>query len=267
MNESVIHLTLVRHGNTNANRRWLVDGNNHTPLNSNGKREAQLVGQRLKTEHFDQVCSSDLSRAFETAVFIVKENYSFNDESKIEKHTQLRERHFGVAEKTMILQHRENAKKAGFIGLELTKYVPEGGESDADVRKRVAIFLKKLLEQRCKVEKSDWRVLITSHGITMRKIVRCLIEDYGCIGISNEIMRNGRRLAKTPNTGITKFSLVLDNKIGHVIRGECTLFQCKHHLESSNELLRKIGSFQQRIIEFLEFMLAVFLFFLTKLGL
>ena len=266
MNEIIIDLTIVRHGNTNANRRWLVEGNTDRGLNSNGKHQGQLVAKRLRNEKFDQVCSSDLGRAFQTAAFIVKENCTFNDERKIERYPQLRERHFGVAERTMILQHRQNAKKAGFKGnLEvLTKYVPEGGESDEDVRLRVRGFLKELFEKRVKIKKPEWKVLITSHGITMREIVRCLIEDYGCSGISNNIMRNGRRLAKTPNTGITKFSLVLDKQNGSVLRGQCTLFQCKQHLESSNLILRKMEHIQQYTIALLEFLLALFLFFLSK---
>ena len=47
------------------------------------------------------------------------------------------------------------------------------------------------------------------------------------------------------NTGITKFSLVLDKQNGSVLRGQCTLFQCKHHLESSNLILRKMEYIQR----------------------
>ena len=69
--------------------------------------------------------------------------------SRIEKYPELRERHFGVAEKTMILQHYSNAKKAGFKNrYEMTGYVPEGAESDEDVRRRVALFIKNLVENK-----------------------------------------------------------------------------------------------------------------------
>ena len=188
MTENIIHLIIVRHGNTNGNRRWLVEGNTDTPLNSNGKYQAELVAERLKNEHFNQIFSSDQSRAFDTATAILKVNNSgFSDETRIEKCSSLRERHFGIAEKTMILQHRENAKKAGFKSTDqLTHYVPEGGESDSDVRKRVGIFLQKLFANRTKLAKfknPEWKVLIVSHGLTIREIIRCLVEDHGCTGI------------------------------------------------------------------------------------
>ena len=265
----IIHLTLVRHGKTNGNSRWMVEGNTGSPLNSTGKYEAELVAKRLKNEHFNQICSSDLSRAFETATAILKENTSgFNDELRIEKCRELRERHFGVAEGTMILQHRKNAKRAGFkTRAELTKYVPEGGESDSDVRKRVAIFLKNLFANRTKLQNTEWNVLIVSHGITMRELIRCLVEDHGCTGIADEIMQDGMRLAKSPNTGVTKFSLILNPKNSSVISGKCTLFQCKRHLESSYEVVTKLISFRRTIIYYVEFFFAIFLYLLSKLGL
>ena len=263
-----MNLTLVRHGNTNGNRRWLVEGTTDTPLNAAGKYQAEMVAVRLRNEDFDQVCSSDLSRAFDTASAIVRSNYSFNDEKKIERCQALRERHFGIAETTMILQHRENAKRVGFKGRgELTKFVPEGGESDSDVRKRVETFLKYLLECRATLKTPDWKVLIVSHGITMREIVRCLVEDHGCTGIPNELMKNGTSLARTPNTGVWQFSLNINSTNGHVTSGMCTIFQCKRHLESSNALIRKLMDFQKGVIEFLELLLAIFLFLLSKLGL
>ena len=267
MTETKLHLTLVRHGNTNGNRMWIVEGHTDGPLNSTGKHQAKLVAERLKNEHFDYICSSDLSRAFETASAIAKENTSFYHERRIEKCKELRERHFGVAEKTMILQHYHNAKKEGFKRSDLTRYVPEGGESDDEVRERVRIFLNNLLKKCASSKDPDLSVLIVSHGITMREIVRCFIEDYGCTGLSNEVMLDGKRLAKTPNTGVTQFSLVLNDETSNVISGKCTLFQCKRHLEPSNELIRKFLSFWQGVVEFFEFLFVLILYLLAKYGL
>ena len=95
MSEVKLDLILVRHGNTNGNRRWMVEGSTDTPLNSNGKYQAKLVAARFRSRHIDQVCSSDLSRAYDTASAIVRENQHFVNESKIEKYTTLQERHFG----------------------------------------------------------------------------------------------------------------------------------------------------------------------------
>jgi broad specificity phosphatase PhoE len=267
MTENIIHLTIVRHGNTNGNRRWLVEGNTDTLLNSSGRYQAELVAERLKNEHFNQICSSDQSRAFDTAITILKEGLK----TRIEKCPRLRERHFGVAEKTMMLQHRENAKKEGFKTTDqLTHYVPEGGESDNDVRKRVGLFLENLFANRTKLAKfknPEWKVLIVSHGLTIREIIRCLVQDHGCTGISDEIMQDGMRLAKSPNTGVTQFSLKLDQENGRVTSGHCTLLQCKRHLQSSYKLVTKLTSAHQTVIYYLELLLAIFLYLLSKLGL
>ena len=267
MSEVKLDLILVRHGNTNGNRRWMVEGSTDTPLNSTGQYQAKLVAARFRSRHIDQVCSSDLSRAYDTASAIVRENQHFTDESMIEKYASLQERHFGVAEKSMILQHYHNAKIAGFTRRELTHYVPEGGESDDDVRRRVAAFLNNLFKKRIEINSSEWTVVVVSHGITMREIVRCLVEDYNCSGISKEVMSNGRKLAKTPNTGVTEFSLILNKNSGEQIRGDCTAFQSKTHLEFSNGMMEKMALFLQNIIYYLEFLLALFLYFLSKLHL
>ena len=88
-----------------------------------------------------------------------------------------------------------------------------------------------LFEKRIEINSSEWTVVVVSHGITMREMVRCLVEDHKCSGISKEVMSNGRRLAKTPNTGITEFDLILNKRSGEVLRGYCTVFQSKIHLE------------------------------------
>ena len=192
----------------------------------------------------------------------------FKDETKIEKCPELRERHFGVAEKTMILQHYRNAKKAGFkTRFEMTGFVPEGGESDDDVRRRVASFIQNLIEKRSKIEKLTWNVLITSHGITMREIFTCLVQDHGCSGISDDIIANKYTLAKSPNTAVTKFSLTVDQKSGSIVKGECTLLKCKQHLESSYEIVNHISSYYDKFIYYFQFFLAVVLYFLSKFGL
>ena len=267
MSDVKLDLILVRHGNTNGNRRWMVEGSTDTPLNSTGRYQAKLVAARFRSRQIDQVCSSDLSRAYDTASAIVRENQHFTNESSIEKYASLQERYFGVAEKSMIFQHYHNAKQAGFTRRTLTHYVPKGGESDDDVRTRVSAFLNDLFNKRIEITSSEWTVVVVSHGITMREIVRCLVEDHGCSGISKEVMSNGRRLAKTPNTGVTEFSLILDKNSGEVMRGDCTVFQSKSHLEFSNEMIQKLASFQQSIIYYLEFMFALFLYFLSKLHL
>jgi probable phosphoglycerate mutase len=60
-------LVLVRHGETDWNRRRIVQGHADVPLNENGKTQARAVARRLAGEKLDVLYTSDLSRARETA--------------------------------------------------------------------------------------------------------------------------------------------------------------------------------------------------------
>jgi glucosyl-3-phosphoglycerate phosphatase len=65
--EDSIRITLVRHGQTEANltKRW--QGQGDSPLSALGVQQARLVGERLRQRTFTRVWSSDLSRAVDTA--------------------------------------------------------------------------------------------------------------------------------------------------------------------------------------------------------
>lgn len=54
---------LVRHGETNENRDHIIQGQQDTLLNSLGLKQAELVGNALRSIPFDVAYSSDLSRA------------------------------------------------------------------------------------------------------------------------------------------------------------------------------------------------------------
>ncbi len=60
-------LTLVRHGQSEANRAQVWQGVGSSPLTDLGRRQAQAAGERLRRRRFDLVVSSDLERAAETA--------------------------------------------------------------------------------------------------------------------------------------------------------------------------------------------------------
>ena len=62
---------LVRHGETSANVERRFQGRLDIPLNTRGRREAALLSRRLsRSASFDLFLSSDLQRAWETAVII-----------------------------------------------------------------------------------------------------------------------------------------------------------------------------------------------------
>jgi broad specificity phosphatase PhoE len=71
--DSDTHLFLVRHGATEANERrpYVLQGKGvDLPLNENGRRQAAAVGRLLREFRIDQVFSSPLLRAEQTAAAI-----------------------------------------------------------------------------------------------------------------------------------------------------------------------------------------------------
>lgn len=59
--------TVIRHGETAANLKRVIQGQTDVPLNASGEEQARLLGRRWRNRRFDAVYSSDLSRALRTA--------------------------------------------------------------------------------------------------------------------------------------------------------------------------------------------------------
>ena len=65
-------LYILRHGATGANADDTFRGLRQVPLNSEGRKEAKKAGEFLKGRRIKNICSSDLSRAKETAEIVGK---------------------------------------------------------------------------------------------------------------------------------------------------------------------------------------------------
>jgi probable phosphoglycerate mutase len=63
-------LILVRHGQSTWNSEHRIQGQLDPPLSDEGRRQAERVGQRIAGRPFVSLYSSDLKRAFETALAI-----------------------------------------------------------------------------------------------------------------------------------------------------------------------------------------------------
>ncbi|MFO8009715.1 MAG: histidine phosphatase family protein [Dehalococcoidia bacterium] len=62
-----MRLILVRHGQTDWNKEYRVQGQSDTILNDHGKSEAEALAGALKDEALDAIYSSTLARAMQTA--------------------------------------------------------------------------------------------------------------------------------------------------------------------------------------------------------
>ena len=120
-----IILTIVRHGNTDANVKRIIHGWVDTPLNDTGMKQAQKAGKALTNVLFHHAYSSDLQRASKTCQLILEGNKksSINVETII-KDKLLREQNFGIFENESYDVENAAEKKYG------TNFTPENGESD-----------------------------------------------------------------------------------------------------------------------------------------
>lgn len=164
---------LLRHGQTNWNIDFRLQGVTDIPLNATGIEQARIAGQVLSQnasidESWDLVLSSPLSRARDTAVMVGDAigipGVSIED--------LLLERSFGEAEG---LSHEEWKAKYND-----TNHVP-GGETVEQLETRAWILLQRLLDQH-----EGKRVLTVSHGALIRTILRLVSQG--------EYPREGERL-------------------------------------------------------------------------
>jgi broad specificity phosphatase PhoE len=164
---------LLRHGQTNWNIDFRLQGVTDIPLNATGIEQARIAGQVLSQnasidESWDLVLSSPLSRARDTAVMVGDAigipGVSIED--------LLLERSFGEAEG---LSHEEWKAKYND-----TNHVP-GGETVDQLEARAWILLQRLLDQH-----EGKRVLTVSHGALIRTILRLVSQG--------EYPREGERL-------------------------------------------------------------------------
>ena len=65
--DKAVRITLVRHGESVANRVQRWQGQGDSPLSELGREQARHAGRRLSQTRFDRVISSDLMRARDTA--------------------------------------------------------------------------------------------------------------------------------------------------------------------------------------------------------
>ena len=149
-------LIIVRHGESEANLYKFFAGQNDIKLTPLGIKQAEAASKFLKSTHFDAAYSSTLSRAYDTALAIVK-----GRNLDIKKDAGLCETNLGAWEGKSfesVKGTEEYAKWKTDIS-----YRPPFGESSYDVQKRIGNTL-----DRIAAENEGRTVLIASHGGCIR---------------------------------------------------------------------------------------------------
>ena len=231
---TTLFLTIVRHGRTSYNERYITQGQLDVPLDEVGIKQARDAGNALKGEHFDCVYTSDLCRTIQTASEIIKLIDNSSNHRLIIKHDALlRERGYGIMEDKPYSDLKDAANKAGFFGPdEENRYTPKGGESDEQVLKRAKRFVENLctdFRDVSKLSKNDsLNVLIVSHGVLITQMIKYFVSCFHCDGIAKDRLDYILETGNVPNTGISKFQLII-NERGKLSFVSCSLFCSDKH--------------------------------------
>ena len=163
----VTEFVFVRHGETDANRAGVLQGNIDCPLNENGIRQAQAVAEYLKDLHFDAAYSSSLFRAAKTAEILIACGH---DATPLFLDDRLREWHCGEIDglKWDDINDRFRHEARSFCFEQIETQMP-GGESGFEFQRRVEELL---IEAREKY--AGKRILLVAHGGVLQRIFRCV---------------------------------------------------------------------------------------------
>lgn len=181
-----MQLYLVRHGETEWNKQYRYYGRTDIPLNDEGRRQAEKIGDLLKDISFDKIYSSPLLRAKQTEEMIAhRKNGMAHGERKIT--LELAEQDLGIFEGYTYQELQTHFPEQVKMWNEDFKKAPHGGETFDDFYKRIFTFCEKELEieglQQRKQEsrkqkqflmipkeREQEKILIVSH----LAVIRCL---------------------------------------------------------------------------------------------
>jgi broad specificity phosphatase PhoE len=169
-----LRLTLVRHGLTEWNSLGRWQGFSDTPLSALGCMQAEQLQPKLAGQDFDQVYSSDLQRASQTARLAGLEPIL---------EPRLREIHFGQLEGTTNSElQNDPAMKAGLAAWRknpLTTRLPDG-ESYSDLLARVLDWLGTL--------PASGNVIAFSHSGVIKTLVPHLLDTTAFVGPASGLL-------------------------------------------------------------------------------
>jgi len=187
-------LILTRHGETEENKKQILQGHLPGKLSIEGINQAKKLAFRLKDEKIDVIYSSDLARAADTAEEIAK----YHPHIKVNFVRELRE-----------------IKLGAFEGKHKSAVDWNNAPSDAEAFEKVYERARKFLDEVYAKHKNDI-VLFVAHGGINRALI-CYIQ-----GKDYKHMREAEALK---NTSISIFELKEDKK--HIIH----LLNCTKHLD------------------------------------
>lgn len=212
---SLTTLYLIRHGETDYNRRRIMQGRRiNSQLNDTGRRQAEAVARRLADVSFDAAYASSLRRAIETAEIITADRPGL----PIRQLPDLDEMSWGIHEGepwSAQLESSLAAMRARWDQRDFAHRVEEG-ESILDVQERGLRAIEEIVHRH-----PGETVLVVTHGRFLRVLLASLLDAYG-LERMDEI--------EHANTGVNR--LVVEEG-----RFSAELLNCTAHLDDAGALL------------------------------
>jgi len=160
----MVELYIVRHGETDTNHQGKINGfATNLNLNETGRNQVNYLKEHLDIHDFDEVYSSPLKRAVETAEIL---NQGVHE---IQLDNRLAEINYGswdgLPVDEVVDKHPDGFDENGYITEDYIKYA-KNGESYQTVWARVQDFIDDMKN------KGDEKIMIVCHGFVTRSFVK-----------------------------------------------------------------------------------------------
>ena len=160
--QHTLRLVLIRHGQTLANERHLIQGASDGSLTPAGRAPVEQLGAGFAGHHISRILSSDLQRARDTAEAIAK-HHSLS----VEVTPLAREWDCGEWDGIPAIEFLRHLKETG---KPISQLNLPGGETLSQVRRRADQLINRLL-----ADGFGKTVLVCAHGDIMRMMLSCLL--------------------------------------------------------------------------------------------
>lgn len=201
-------LYLIRHGETDSNVNGLLHGFTDVPLNATGRRQAELIAQRVsEMPHLDRIIASPLQRALHTAEAIVRVTGL-----PLEIHEGLREMNFGDAEGEPFERVGERYPEISYRFLDpsdLDVRYPNG-ESRREFFARIESTIDEIATRYLGED-----LVLVSHGGLISATLTLLVKEHP----------NNWRDRPIKNTSLTHIELASEGPMAHLINDAVHLDQ------------------------------------------
>ncbi len=151
---------IIRHGQTEWNKKGRIQGKTDIELNKDGIEQATMARKNIENYDIDLIIASPLKRARQTAEIINK-----NMKVPIIYENAVVERDFGEFEGMVRKEIKDEMLNSGALYKQESSEVYKGVEPMSQLCERVWIFLDKLKE-----EYKGKNILIVTHGGVTRAI-------------------------------------------------------------------------------------------------